>query len=305
MTEDQNGFFRPKGKADAVLDTDAYNEIDDQFAISYLLASSGRVSVKAFYAAPFLNHKSENPRDGMEKSYREILRLLELADRPELQPYTFRGSEYYMPDEKTPVPSDASADLAARAMAYSAEDPLYVLSIGAITNVASAIVAAPEIIDRIVVVWLGGNATYWPDTREFNMSQDIAAARVVFGSGVRLVQLPCMGVVEMLRTTRPELEFWLRGKNRLCDYLIDNTVAEAESYAEGKPWSRVIWDIAAVAWLLDADGRMTDQIMIPAPLPGYDNRYQFNALEHRITCVRHIDRDAVFESLFSGLADMK
>ena len=67
---------RPEGPVDAVLDTDAYNEVDDQFAISYLLASQDRLRIKALYAAPFFNERSSGPKDGMEKSYQEILRLL-------------------------------------------------------------------------------------------------------------------------------------------------------------------------------------------------------------------------------------
>ena len=78
------------------------------------------------------------------------------------------------------------------------------ISIGAITNIASAILLNPEITGRIVVVWLGGHALGWPDTEEFNMVQDIAAARIVFGCGVPLVQLPCMGVVSEFATTGPE-----------------------------------------------------------------------------------------------------
>ncbi len=51
-------------------------------------------------------------------------------------------------------------------MARSRDDSLlYVATIGAITNVASAILMEPEIITRIVVVWLGGHALHWSDTR--------------------------------------------------------------------------------------------------------------------------------------------
>lgn len=63
----------PRGSVDVVLDTDAYNEIDDQFAISYLLRSKDKLNPKAIYAAPFLNSKSSSPKDGMEKSYNERL----------------------------------------------------------------------------------------------------------------------------------------------------------------------------------------------------------------------------------------
>ena len=84
----------PKGKIDVILDTDAYNEIDDQFAISYMLKNQDKFNIKAILAAPFLNAKSESPKDGMEKSYNEILKLLSLADMNEFKEKTYRGFRY-------------------------------------------------------------------------------------------------------------------------------------------------------------------------------------------------------------------
>ena len=150
---------KPKGRVDVILDTDTYNEIDDQFALSYMLRSPEKLNVKAIYAAPFHNEKSDGPADGMEKSYQEILNILELAGRAELKQEVYRGSLRYLPDEETPVDSPAAANLAERAMEYTPGRPLYVAAIGAITNIASAILMNPEIIDRIVVVWLGAMRT--------------------------------------------------------------------------------------------------------------------------------------------------
>ena len=79
---------KPAGPVDVVLDTDTYNEVDDQFALSYLLASQDQLRVKALYAAPFFNENSTGPADGMEKSYQEILKLLGLAGCQELRPAT-------------------------------------------------------------------------------------------------------------------------------------------------------------------------------------------------------------------------
>lgn len=292
----------PAGKVDVVLDTDAYNEIDDQFAISLLLKSPEKANVKAFYAAPFFNGHSTSPQDGMERSYQEILKLLKLAGREDMVPHTFRGSEGYLPDEKTPVDSPAARDLAALAMNYSPEKPLYVLAIGAISNVASAILMNPEIVDRIVLVWLAGNAYDWPNgADEFNMMQDIAGARVVFGSGAAVIQLPATDVVSNLRTTKPELTYWLKNKNPLADYLAQNTIDEAESYAAGKPWSRVIWDISSVFWLLNDDEKYMKQRIMKAPIPEYDFTYSFNENRPPMGYVWSIDRDRVFEHLFNVL----
>ena len=170
----------PTGKIDVVLDTDAYNEIDDQFAISYLLRSKEKLNTKAIYAAPFHNTRSVGPKDGMEKSYDEIFRLLDVLDE---KVDVFRGSESFLADEKTPVISDAARDLAQRAESYSPENPLYVIAIAAITNIASAILLNPKVAENTVVVWLGGHSCDMHNTMEFNMMQDVAAARVVMGSG--------------------------------------------------------------------------------------------------------------------------
>lgn len=284
----------PTKKVDMVLDTDAYNEIDDQFAISYALRSPEKLNVLALYAAPFLNARSESPRDGMEKSYDEILKLLRLAgeERP-----VFRGSETYLQDEKTPVDSPAARDLVQRAQGYTKENPLYVVAIGAITNVASALLMQPDIADKTVVVWLGGNATSWHDTQEFNMMQDVAAARVLFASGAPLVMLPCMGVVSAFTSTGPELRHWLAGKNELSDYLVKQTVDEAESYAKGRAWSRVIWDVTAVAWLLNEKGNLLLEQLIATPIPEYDHHYAFDARRPLCKYVYHINRDALMDDL--------
>lgn len=171
----------PDGRLDVVLDTDTYNEIDDQFALAYLIKSPERVNLQAVYAAPFFNANSVSPADGMEKSYMEIEKVLALCKRSDLWKSSYRGADRYLPDEKTPVCSDAAKDLVERAKSRPEGKPLYVVAIAALTNIASALLLAPEISRKIVVVWLGGHAYDWPDTIEFNMYQDIAAVRVVFG----------------------------------------------------------------------------------------------------------------------------
>lgn len=91
----------PKGKLDMVLDTDTYNEVDDQFALAYSLLSPERLHVEAIYAAPFYNDRSTGPKDGMERSYNEIVRLLGKIRRvPE--GLVHRGADQFMPGPDTP-----------------------------------------------------------------------------------------------------------------------------------------------------------------------------------------------------------
>lgn len=292
----------PKGKIDVVLDTDAYNEIDDQFAICYMIANSEKFNIKGICAAPFYNKKSSSPHDGMEKSYDEILKLLDFMDRNDLASILYKGSTEYLKDEKNPIESEAADFIASLADSYSPEKPLYIVAIGAITNVASAILKNPKIIENTVIVWLGGHGQHVNQgVSEFNMVQDIAAARIVFGCGVPLVQLPCDGVVSHFATSRYELEYWLKGKNKVCDYLVDNTISEAESYAAGKPWTRPIWDVTAVAWLLNEEGCFMQDELRNSPIPEYNYEYTYDNDRHLFRYVTAINRDALFEDLFKKL----
>lgn len=287
----------PQGRVDVVLDTDAFNEIDDQFAIAYLLKSKEKLNTKAIYAAPFHNSNSKSAKDGMEKSYDEIHKLLvflgESAD-------VFKGSEEYLKDETTPVMSPAALDLAKRCEDYSPQNPLYVVAIGAITNVASAILLNKKMIENTVIVWLGGHAHHYHDTKEFNMKQDVAASRVVMGSGVPFVQLACRGVVSSFTISQPELEYWFMGKNKIADYLAKNTIAAANKYAAGKPWTRVIWDVTAVAWLLSEDSVFMESRITPVRLSDYDNIYK-DELDIDMCYVYYIHRDKLWEDVIKKI----
>jgi inosine-uridine nucleoside N-ribohydrolase len=292
---------RPRGRVDVVLDTDTYNEIDDQFALAFLIKSSEKLELKGIYAAPFYNQNSSSPADGMGKSYDEIFKVLSLMKREDLGGLVKKGSPAYLPSETEPVDSPAARHLAELAMGYTEDKPLYVIAIGAITNAASAILMKPEIIDRIVIIWLGGNGLHWIHNVEFNLTQDVAAARVVFGCGAALVHLPCMGVVSAFATSGPELEYWLRGKNELCDYLVDVTT-KAAIHDSGIPtWTRVIWDVTAVGWLLDGD-YMLDRLE-HSPIPEYDHHWSIDPRRHLYRYVYHINRDRLFGELFKKLGE--
>jgi len=282
-----------------VLDTDTYNEIDDQFALCYAYLSKEKISLEAVYAAPYFNNRSANAGDGMEKSYQEILRLLKMLGKAP-ENFAFRGSDRYLEDITRPVRSEAALDLIKKAMASSPADPLYVVPVGCITNIASAILIEPKIIERIVVVWLGGNSLDWPHQKEFNLMQDVKAAQVVLNSGVPLVIMPCQPVVSHFHTTIPELEYYLKGKNALSDYLLKSTV----EYSRGaETWSKVIWDVTAVAWLVNPSWIPTN--LVHSPILTDQVTYSVDRSRHFIRMATTLNRDAIFSDLFKKLAGMK
>jgi purine nucleosidase len=286
----------PEGKVSMVLDTDTYNEVDDQFALAYAYLSNDKIDLQAVYAAPFLNKRSESPGDGMEKSYEEILRLLNILGKSP-EGFAFRGSDRYLEDISTPIQSEAALDLIDRAMSRTPEDPLYVVPVGCITNIASAILLEPGIIENIVVVWLGGNSLNWPHQQEFNMAQDIIASQVILNSGVPLVIMPCRPVVSHFHTTLPEMEYFLKGKNELSDYLF-NIVTE---YSKGREaWSKVLWDVTAVAWLVNSSWISTN--LVHCPILTDQKTYSKDESRHFIRMASELNRDAIYYDLFNKLS---
>ncbi|MCU0228103.1 MAG: nucleoside hydrolase [Bryobacterales bacterium] len=289
----------PTAKVQAVLDTDTYNEIDDQFAVAYALLSPQHMEIEAVYAAPFQNERSKSAGEGMQKSYEEILRILGRLSR-KTEGYAYLGSERFMAAPRQPVESDAARNLIAKAM-QPRTSPLYVLTIGAPTNVSSALLMEPAIRDRIVVVWLGGQPLSFPTAREFNLQQDLHSSRVLLDSGVALVVIPTRNVSEHLRTTVPEVQHHLKGKSPIADYL----ATEYEAYTQwksphaGYPLSRVIWDISAIAWLIEPKWVPTEVV----PSPGLSDQYTWERPtgRHPVRFATYCSRDAIFNDLFRKL----
>jgi len=261
-----------------VFDTDTYNEIDDQFALVYALISP-ELDVKAVYAAPFHNSRSTGPGDGMEKSYEEI-----------------KGSTSFLTNPKKPERSQAALDLVKRAKKSSPDDPLYVAAVGAITNVSNAILIDPSIIKNIVVVWLGGNGHNWSHQREFNFRQDLNASRVIFDSGVPFVQLPCTPVVTHFRTTVPEMERYVGGRGPIGDYLLDIFKRYKKDHFA---WSKVLWDMTAVAWVINDSWLPSDLVHSPIVTDNYT--LSFDNSRHMIRSVYYVNRDPIFKDFFTKL----
>ncbi|MFW5737881.1 MAG: nucleoside hydrolase [Spirochaetota bacterium] len=278
-----------------VLDTDTYNEIDDQFAVAYLLRSADVARPEALYAAPFHNKRSESPGDGMEKSYEEIRQLLARLNMDDF-PH-FRGADRTLPDTSTPVESDAARDMVERGMSATHSDRLVVIAIGAITNVASALLMEPRLADRCTVVWLGGNYPYWPANTEFNLNGDVTATGVVFDSGVPLYVVPAMGVSSHLTTTREELAAYLDLDQPLSRFLYERFAAYGP--ASGV-WSKEIWDIAGVAWLVRPES--VSSFAIPAPRIAADGSYIHDPRRHPCRFAYRLDRDSIYKDLFARLS---
>lgn len=282
-----------------ILDTDTYNEIDDQFAILYALCSKEKIELLGITAALFDNKRSESAKDGMEKSYQEIKKTLKLAEI-ESDNIAFRGCVAPLKNVEDYENSEAVDFMISCAMQCTKDEPLYIVGIGAATNIASAIMKKPEIMERIVVVWLGGNTYEWSHNIEFNLSQDIFASRVLFDSGVPLIQVPALGVTGFLLTSIPELQTCLGGVNEIGDYLVENVMKYEENHFA---WSKPIWDIGAISLFVNPD--WAPQKICPAPMIVDKDKYAFDQRRHLIRCVYELDRDKIFKDMFQKIRAMK
>jgi inosine-uridine nucleoside N-ribohydrolase len=240
----------------------------------------------------------------MRKSYDEILRILARL-KVEQKAFAFPGSDRFMAAASQPVESASARDLIGKAMRQRS-GPLYVITIGAPTNVSSALLMEPRIKDRIVVVWLGGQPFDWHTAREFNLQQDLHASRILYDSGVALVNIPTKNVSEHLRTTIPEVNTFLKGKSPIADYLSAEFAAYAKTHSPRTDfaYSKVIWDISAVAWLINPQWIPTR--VVPSPLLTDDMKYkQAGGNRHPVRVATDLRRDAIFNDLFEKLAAAK
>ena len=287
----------PPGRIRMVLDTDTANEIDDQFAVVHALLSGERLALEAIYAAPFVGRGAATAAEGVAASEAEILRLLE---RLELEPEdrVLHGATRFLPDAETPVLNSASEDLIERARATPSGEVLYVAAIGAITNVAAAILLEPTIIERIAIIWLGGQPLHAPSADEYNLRGDPDAVRVVLASGAPLLYIPCYGAASHLLTTTAELDRHVRPQGEIGAYLADIFEAHDRQYPGA---AKEVWDLAAIGALLDPS--WTPWASAPAPGLADDLTWRLGAHGHEIGAVNHVRRNPIFADLFGKLAE--
>ena len=286
----------PDGACSVIIDTDTWNEVDDQFAIVHALMSP-ELNIETIQAAGFhaAVRNTDSFEHGMELSYEEIQRVLELSPVSYDGPVLYGSRQTMTASGGEPVPSEAAENIISRAMGER-DGTLYVLALGALTNVASAILMEPRIRERVCVVALGGWPHHAADFRDFNFLQDMTAAQAVFDSGVALVQVTGFGVSELLSTTRWELMEQVKGRGRIGDYLFQLYEDFVEEYpGRGKP----IWDIAPVAWLLDSGWFRTH--VEAAPILNDDLRYIRVPTRHPMRIVDWLDRSAIFSDFFGKL----
>ena len=278
-----------------IVNTDAKNEADDQYAIVHALLSP-KFDNRGIIAAHFGNEKSPH---SMEDSYDEVLEMLDLMDFP--RDLAYKGADRRLPDEKTPVESQGARLIIEEAMKES-DMPLYVIFLGPLTDMASAYLMEPRIAGRLTCIWIGGGK-YPEGGYEYNLNNDIRSARVVMNSDMPVWQIP-RNVYSQVIVSLAELEYKVRPCGELGRYLFDQLEEHGHtSFARATTRTGEYWclgDSPAVGVLLFA--HMFDYDWVQAPLITDNMTYAKNSQNRPIRVYNRVDHRFILEDFYAKLA---
>ncbi len=280
-------------KSRVILNTDAKNEADDQYAIVHAILTPS-FDLHCIISAHFGDRKSATSQ---HDSHEEIVRLLDLMSIKGQIPVQ-AGAPKALPDEVTPVPSEGSALIIAEALKDDPR-PLHVAFLGPLTDMASALLEEPGIAERnVVVVWIGGGE--WPvGGPEFNLSNDINAANVVFRSKVQLWQIPST-VYKRMAVSYAELAARVYDKGPIGKYLVEQLIEWNSQNVPGPIEHRSLGDSPAVGVMMYPD--CGAWLWRPAPEFNREMNYVHTGENRPIRVYESVDQRFIHEDFFAKLA---
>ena len=239
-----------------LIDSDAANEIDDLYAIALAVATPARFDIEGFVATHFA--ASAFGADGpasTQKSYDLILELLNIAGLANRYRVA-RGAE---PMQYLNWPSQGEGvDLILeRAHAGSADDPLWVVALGAATNLASAIAKDPSIASKVRFIFHARSPQTWPERSvQYNVKGDVWAARTLLQSPAPLVWFDtgtnlCRSFEQTAATVAPT--------GKVGAYLHEFRRRRENFMSPNKGF----FDLADIAWMVRPD--LCCEEVVPAP----------------------------------------
>lgn len=284
------------GKIPVVLSTDVGNEIDDQWAITYMLTNPA-FDVRGIVSA----HAPSLPDPSAHSTYLVLVDVVEHRLGMATHPPLFEGSSLPLTSNSAPRPNAGVDFILSISKQYSKENRLSVLTIGAATDVASAILEDPSIVDRIRVVAMGfRNLT--EAGKEYNVQNDPRAWQVILDSNVPVTIGSgdvCQSFLALhyeearnLISTHGPVGAWLWGEYQAWYY---QHVKPLRVDDFSKSW--VIWDIIVLA----NEEKMTTQKEIARPRLADDLSFQPGPPGKTITWITSVDSKSLWANFLRYL----
>lgn len=279
--------------ARVIINTDAKNEADDQYCIVQALLTPS-FELHGIIPAHFGTGKSAH---SMQDSHDEVMLLLDLMKLTG-KVTVADGAAGAIADRKTPAPSPG-AELIVREAMRDDPRPLHVAFLGPITDMASALLMEPRIAERnIKVVWIGGGE--WPvGGREYNLSNDIEAANVIFASKLEVWQIPSP-VYRIVAVSYAELMERVYDKGPLGKYLVDQLVDWNTRMVNGPIEYRSLGDTPSLSVIMNPNGGRFD--WRPAPQFNPLMQYVHPGLYRPIKVYESVDVRFILEDFFAKLS---
>ncbi|NJK95959.1 MAG: hypothetical protein HC905_14520 [Bacteroidales bacterium] len=238
-------------KAKVIVDADTGNEIDDMPAI-VLALKSGKIDLLAITAAQW-NRVEVCGRQTMQESWvlnNRILPLLGMEHIPSLKGSEFAvGQGQHWGDKTGSRSNEASDFIIKKAMEMPQGEKLIVIVTGSATNVASAILLEPKIVDKIAVYFIG--TTYNFDRRafsknEFNVRSDLNAFETLLDTENLELHIMPANICTQLLVSQKDIDTRLKS-----DKGVDGLFKERwkEVNKDGIDW--IMWDFAIVQAVLN------------------------------------------------------
>ena len=284
--------FPAAAKQRVIVNTDAKNEADDQYAIVHAVLTPS-FDLHGIIPAHYGTRKTAT---SMQESHDETVKLLRLMGL-EGDVHVADGASGAIADESTPVDSPGAQLIIAEAMQDDPR-PLYIAFYGPLTDMASALLLEPRIAERNVrVIWIGGGP--WPiGGGEYNLSNDIHAASVVMKSRVELWQVPrstyrtmSVGYAELIEKVYPQ--------GAIGKYLVEQLL-EHNAATRPEMEYRSLGDSPCIGIILDPEcGRWSWR---PAPTFDAQMHYVHSGRYRPIRVYEDVNTRLIHEDLFAKLA---
>lgn len=278
----------PAGELRVIIDSDAANEVDDQWAIALALGFPERLKIEGFVAAHF---GQRGGGKGIAKSRASLEATLTAAGLAEK--FTLKnGSDPIVYRDRVPE-SEGVDFIIEKARAATPEKPLWLVLLGPATDGAAALLKAPDIADKVIVFWHGRSE--WPEKcANFNAINDPLATQLLF-------ELPCRFVLfdtgANLTMPMDESERRVGSVGVLGKFLHD--IRKPSAYASRA--DKGMFDLGDIAALIDPAGSCKWETA-QAPSVRFDYRYDFKQTNGPLLRITTIDRDASFALLDQALA---